>query len=229
MRLRSPLILFALATASACITVNVNFPESAVKQAADDFVRDLYKDSATASAETGVDSARVPTSDEQSDEAEKPAKKKKGAKPAPNPSTAKPSTADQTFFDLLRAFDPIPAARAEELNMSSPKAKTIKGRMSARLGDILKWKAKGAVGETHDGNLAPRDTGALGKDEKKQLEALIEKENSDRAELYDEIQSVNAITDRKQTRIRRLFGNAFRSNSPAGTWVESESGAWSRK
>lgn len=211
---------FALAVASACaacITVNVNFPESAVKQAADDFVRDLYKDSATASAgEAASDSARVPTSNE----SEKPAKKKKNAKPAPNPST---------FFDLLRALDPLPAALAEELNMSSSKAKSIKGRMSARLGEILKWKAKGALGETYDGNLAPRDTGALSRDEKKQVDALVEKENSDRAELYDEIQSVNSISDRKQTRIRKLFGNAFRSNSPAGTWVEAESGTWTRK
>jgi uncharacterized protein YdbL (DUF1318 family) len=31
------------AAATACVTVNVNFPESAVQQATDDYVRDLYK------------------------------------------------------------------------------------------------------------------------------------------------------------------------------------------
>lgn len=37
------LTAFSLATAAACVTVNVNFPESAVQEATDDYVRDLYK------------------------------------------------------------------------------------------------------------------------------------------------------------------------------------------
>lgn len=36
------LVAFALAT--SCVTVNVNFPETAVQRASDDFVHDLYKE-----------------------------------------------------------------------------------------------------------------------------------------------------------------------------------------
>ena len=40
--LKKGLMLLGVAAAFGCITVNVNFPESAVQRAADDFVKDIY-------------------------------------------------------------------------------------------------------------------------------------------------------------------------------------------
>ena len=198
----------AFVALSACITVNVNFPESAVQRAADDFVRDLYKDSSAQSSD-----AEEPTS---------PVKTKKKKAPASN---AKPSVSSS----ILKFFDFLPTAHAQELNMSSPKSKEIRARMGSRVGEIVKFKQKGALGENFEGELTLKDASGLSADEKKIAEKLVKEENKDRNDLYEEIQSVNSISDRKQTRIRKFFGNAFRMNSPAGTWIEAEEGKWKKK
>lgn len=63
-------ILIAFAFILSCVTVNVNFPESAVERAADDFVKDLY---AKAGKKTETEA--------------KPAVKKPTKKKAPEPTT----------------------------------------------------------------------------------------------------------------------------------------------
>ena len=40
---KSTLLLLTISFLSSCVTVNVNFPESAVQKASDDYVRDLYR------------------------------------------------------------------------------------------------------------------------------------------------------------------------------------------
>ncbi len=42
-RIRAAVSLIAVSLAFACVTVNVNFPESAVQKATDDYVRELYR------------------------------------------------------------------------------------------------------------------------------------------------------------------------------------------
>ena len=44
-----------LTTLGACVTVNVNFPESAVQKATDDYVRDLYRTKSDDAPTTGTD------------------------------------------------------------------------------------------------------------------------------------------------------------------------------
>ena len=200
--LKNKFIILFLIFLIGCITVNVNFPESAVQRAADDFVRDLYKD---ASATT-----TVPTPTEEPKE--KPSKT----------TSKKTKTTEFNIYFMNQAF-------AQELNMSSAKAREIKTKLASRVSEIVKWKQTGAIGENQEGELTLKDSASLSKDSKKHVEQLIEDENKDRTELYEEIQTTNSITDRKQTKIRKFFGNAFRQNSPAGTWIQSDSGNWSKK
>lgn len=182
--------LCAILALGACITVNVNFPESAVQRAADDFVRDLYKDDTKAA-------------------------------PAPPSKGTKPKT---SLYDAL-----VPSAWAQEINTSTPDAIKIKKRMSERVGKISQWKSKGVLGETVDGMLVVKDPKSLVAGDRKEVEALVKAENGDREDLYEEIQEANSITDRKQAKIRKFFSAAFREHSPPGTWVEAESGDWSKK
>ncbi len=214
---------------AACITVNVNFPESAVQRAADNFVQDLYKDT---TASTIGDAAQKPTDAPAEKETAKETKKK-NKKPTTDSKTSAPTT-DSTKHTSLFHFELITSvsaeeAHAQELNMSSKKAQEIKAKMAARVPTIVDQKRKSLIGETFDGNLVVKDDSKLSKDEKKSLKELVEQENKDRNDLYEEIQSTNSISDRKQTRIRRFFGSAFKSNSPSGTWIETEEGKWNKK
>lgn len=204
------LVLTTLVLGS-CITVNVNFPESAVQRAADDFVRDLYRGTtAVAEADTKVDAkgdaAAVKSSVKKSS-------KKKSEHPAPS-DVAKPGEPHGWIIDFG-----IASAHAQELNMHSPKAESIKARMKGRVGEIAKWKSKGAICETSDAMLVFKSPDKAG-GEAASVSKLVQSENADRDELYQEIQEVNKIQDRKQTKIRKFFAAAFRENSPAGTCFE---------
>ncbi len=121
------------------------------------------------------------------------------------------------FLDFFNS-----TAFAQSINMTTPKAKEIKARMGTRVAEIMKWKTKGAIGEGFDGNLVIKDNAD-------QVKAIVDAENKDREQLYEEVQSANALSDHNQDRIRKFFGSAFRSNSPAGSWIENESGKWTKR
>lgn len=203
-RLRK-LALFGLVTIVAgCITVNVNFPESAVQRAADDFVRDLYKGT--------VAENTTPTADHDAAAVKQSVKKttkKKSEKAAP---TKDEPTTWQLEFGVRSAF-------AQEINTSTPKAQTIKDRMKSRVGAIAKYKQMGAICETSDAMLVLKANKAGA--EAGNAAKLVKDENADRDELYVEIQESNKITDRRQTKIRKFFSAAFKENSPAGTCFEN--------
>ncbi len=204
--------LFICVAIAGCVTVNVNFPESAVQRAADSFVKDLYQPAPAApQVDAAVGSAQVKNS------VKKVSKKKSTNAPA-NPVPSAPVKAGTEPSTWLISFG-LAEAYAQEINTSSPKAATIKARMKDRVAEISLWKAKGAVCETADGMLVfkhPEKAGAAAG----AVTKLVKAENDDRDALYAEIQDTNKITDRKQTRIRSIFSAAFKENSPAGTCFE---------
>jgi uncharacterized protein YdbL (DUF1318 family) len=146
--------------------------------------------------------------------------------PKPQPSgAAKPHTGALPLKDLL-----IPQAyAADEVTISSPAAQAIKARMAGRVGELSSFKGRGVIGETNDGNVVVKDAAGLALKDRATVEKLISAENQDRSALYDEMQKANHLNDRNQTKIRATFSKAFQEHSPAGTWIQGESGGWSKK
>ena len=142
-------------------------------------------------------------------------------KGAPSP-TPQPSSGLMSIF-INEAY------AADEINIHSPGAEAIKARMAPRVAELSSYKARGVIGEASNGTIVLKDAAGLALKDRAAVERLIQAENKDRADLYDEVQKVNNLNDRNQTRIRGHFSKAFKEHSPAGTWVEGESGGWSRK
>lgn len=191
---------------AACVTVNVNFPESAVQQAANDFVSDLYKGEKTvANADaktTDSDAAALKGSMKKTSKKKVP-QKVPASVPASAPAESKPTSFQITLFD---------SAYAIELNTGTPKALELKRKMAARVGDLQTWKQKGVVCETADGMVKLAAPGKAGADAGK-VSALVKAENNDRDELYSEIKSANRMSS--DAPVRKSFAGAFRENSPA--------------
>ncbi len=137
----------------------------------------------------------------------------------------KPSPGASLMEHLLLPY----AHAADEITTNTPTAQAIKARMAARVGDLSAFKTKGVIGETNDGNVIVKDAAGLALKDRAAVEKLITAENQDRATLYDEVQRTNQLNDRGQTKIRHTFSKAFQEHSPAGTWVQGESGGWNRK
>ncbi|MFI5340889.1 MAG: YdbL family protein [Candidatus Methylomirabilales bacterium] len=120
-------------------------------------------------------------------------------------------------------------AAAVDVNVSTPAIRGLKASMANRFPLLQPLYNKGALGETNNGLVAIRDTGALSLKEKADLNRLVEQENADRQALYTEIIRANNLDMGKMGDLQRLFANSWRDRSSAGWWIQLDNGQWSKK
>jgi uncharacterized protein len=194
---------------AACVTVNVNFPESAVQQATDSYVRDLYE-----------------------------AKERGKPSPTPEPSTSSDTRSGQgvsiRVVDLCLntlAFEKTAQADAANGRLDTIDAKTeeIKQRLKSRVDQVITQKKAGVLGESDDGLLVLKNPEKLSPLLKKKVEKLIEDDNQDRKDLYTEIMKINGMASERRDALIKSFARSFQSASPAGTWIQSDTGVWTQK
>lgn len=218
---KTPLTLLAVCLSlTACVTVNVNFPEGAVQKATDDYVKELYRSKKSATNNTS-------SSDNDT-------------------SSATQSVFSNT---LALAFSSlIPSAQAagenEIFKISTPDIRAIQAEQGAIVDRVLPYKSAGILGENNKGLLELRETKPLllkktqneitaklkGKAKgDASPQAVMQQENSIRERLYQTTLSANGLEKGYEDRIRASFSRSFQAESPSGTWVQSPEGNWSRK
>jgi uncharacterized protein YdbL (DUF1318 family) len=185
------------AAQSACVTINVNFPEGAAQKASDDFVKELYR-----------------------------ARERNGGSGEPS---ATPSAPAPSAFRGGHGFWIAQAHAADSFNIQSPKTTALREKMSKRLNELLTYKRNGSVGEDNLGLLVIRDKEQIKPLLLKKIQSLVAAENSDRVELYAEVARLNGLKPNTMQDLGRTFSHSFQGESPSGTWVQSDSGTWSRK
>lgn len=201
----SNLFVVSIIGLSSCMTlnVNVNFPESAVQQATDSYVQDLYKQK----------------------EKGKPAKQES----VPESEPSKTPQTKSSVFELQVVSSVWAADNSPQMHMDSPKAKKITERLAKNVNEILIHKKSGVLGETNDGKVLVKAPDKLKKMLQMKVEKLVEEENAARAELYDEILSANQFAQSHLINIKKSFAHSFQVKSPAGTWIQDEEGNWTQK
>ncbi len=198
---------FLALAASACVTVNVNLPESAVQKATDDYVHDLYRSRDKPAAKSPVPSASA------------------APMPAASPTTRTSRAVDFSLFNSAWAD-----STDGTLRVTSAKTEEIRTRLRSRLDDVLNDKRQGILGEGADGLLVVKDPSKVpSKLLLKKVEKLVAEDNQDRNELYEEIQKSNGLDSSRLPGIRKSFARSFATESPAGTWVQDVDGKWSQK
>lgn len=208
------LLLAIVAGVFACVTVNVNFPESAVQEATDNYVRDLY-------------------------EAKERGKPAPAHSASPGQPEAQAGSGQQSSIGLNWAqslaenMGLIATAHADAVNgrleTVNPKTEEIKQRLRGRVSEIITQKHSGVLGEGNDGLLVIKNPQKLSPLLKKKIEKLVEDENSDRNDLYAEIMKINQMPSGRHDALTRSFARSFQAASPLGTWIQDESGAWTQK
>jgi uncharacterized protein YdbL (DUF1318 family) len=127
------------------------------------------------------------------------------------------------------AFGPAPAAAAVDVNVSTPAIRALRASMAGRFAQLKPLYDKGAIGETNNGLVAIRDTGALGLRERADATRLVDQENADRRSLYAEIIRANNIDPGTLGEVQRLFANSWRDKSLPGWWIQRDDGQWVKK
>ena len=211
---------------AACVTVNVNFPESTVQKATDDYVKELYK-----AKEKGRSGGAGSDTTPQSSKKTPPKPQPETGPGAADGDVGKPQPGGPTsWLKLLPSFDLAPLAMAAEadftFNVNTPKATEIQQKLAAKLSEVDSQKAAGNIGEGSDGLLVVRAKQAL---LAKKLELLVKEQNGHREELYEEIQTANKMSKSRLPDVKKSFARSFQKHSPAGTWIQDSGGGWSQK
>jgi len=205
--MRGRLAFVALATVAviACITINVYFPEQAVKD-----LSQKIEDQVEKQAAGGTPSAEpTPT-----------------ATPTPAP-TGDPLAA-LLSFGVSTAWAGQEQVAAPEI--SNPAIRTIIASRAARLEALNAWKARGVIGESNRALVEIRSLDAVpGLKERADLQRLVRDENADREQLFREIAAAKNVDLSQLPRIRETYASTLREKAHPGDWIQQPDGAWVQK
>jgi uncharacterized protein YdbL (DUF1318 family) len=184
----------------SCVTVNIYFPAAAIQKAADQIVEDVRK-----APEQKPQEAPEQTPEQKQD---------KGSR---------------LLQRWLIGLGPTAAYAAVDVNVSTPAIRAVRASMTGRFPQLQPFYGKGAVGETSNGYLALRETGALSLKERADLTRLVEQENADRRTLYTEIIRANNLAANSLPEVEKLFANSWRDKSSPSWWIQQDGGQWVKK
>ncbi|MBL7713843.1 MAG: DUF1318 domain-containing protein [Bdellovibrionales bacterium] len=193
---------------SACLTLNINLPESAVQRAADDYVRDIYK-------------------------AKERSKQKDGDKPNEEEAAKKPTSwfRPVELLGIPKVYADEAPAKPCEMVTNGTKAKQLASEMGSSLGDLEPLEADGTLGENKEGLLVIKTPSQVKPLMKAKIEKMVAKVNALRKDFYEEVVEETSKGSCKvsMASVQKSFAKSFQDHSPKGVWVEDESGEWTQK
>lgn len=194
-------VTFVVALATACVTINVYFPEAQAEEAADKFIGGVWGDESVQATE---------------DEPQPP---------LDNPQSA---LARSPGLWLLEAI--VPAAHAQaDISISTPAIESIQSRMKQRFDNSLRgYFESGAIGLTNNALVKVRDLSAVPLSERSKLNQLVAEENADRKAVYREIAVANGHPE-WEDRIRDTFARKWVEEARSGWWYQNDGGEWVQK
>lgn len=127
----------------------------------------------------------------------------------------------------------IPAANAAEsqpdLDIHTPAIDAVMSQMRSRYHATLKALLdSGAIGFTHNGDVAIHDAAKIPLPGRAQANQAIAAENADRAELYKQIAVANGHPE-WASRMRESFAKRWIAMAHSGWYYQDASGNWQRK
>jgi uncharacterized protein YdbL (DUF1318 family) len=112
-----------------------------------------------------------------------------------------------------------------ELKTRTPEVMAVIESRRARFSELNAAETMGCIGENNQGLVEPRPgPGCPGN-----VGALVSAENRDRMVLYRTLVEQNSMPPGDIARVQAAFGKINREKAVPGTWVQQETGEWTRK
>jgi uncharacterized protein YdbL (DUF1318 family) len=194
----------------ACITVNVYFPEAAVKELSQQIEDEVRRGAA-------AEPSPVPTPE---------------ATPTPVAEPGGSTTASLLSFVVSLGATTAYAAENEVAapEISNPAIRKIIDSRAARLDAVNAAKTKGVIGENNQALLEVRNLDAVqALKERADLQKLVKAENADREQLFKEIAAAKNVDLAQLPQIRATYAETLRENARPGDWMQLPDGAWVQK
>lgn len=198
------------AVLAACITINVYFPEAAVKELAQQIEDEVQRTAGSASSPTPA------------------------PEPTPTPVAEPAAGAPESLLSWVLSLGATTAYAAQDEvaapEITNPAIRKIIDSRAARLRAVTDLKAKGVVGESNEALLVVRNLDAIqGLKERAEAQKLIKDENADRDQLFKEIAAAKNVELSQLPQIRTTYAEALRENAHPGDWIQLPDGTWAQK
>lgn len=207
-------VLTALAVA-ACVTINVYFPEAAVKD-----LSERIEDAVAREAEEGTAESAEPEGE--------------GAAGSGLVSRLR-SGFEIAVGTALHVLGPAPAyaqpppSSVAEPEISNPAIRRIIQSRAARVNDLNRYKSSGALGENNKALVQVRDLNALPLQERAAVQKLVRDENADRDRMFKEIAAATGADLSQLPRIQETYAGTLREKARRGDWIQLPDGRWEQK
>lgn len=201
-------LVLGLASLLACVTINVYFPEAAV--------RDLAVQIEDAVQERAQEEADGP-----------PEGSKEG-------SSAFLRRAPGRALGLLASLVGGAPARAQASDVaapavSNPAIRRIIESRGKRAPALRKAKNQGVIGEGKDALVVIRRLDALALKDRAALQKLVKAENADRDTMFKEIAAATGTDLSQLPQIQKTYAETLRRKAKVGDWIQMPDGAWRQK
>ena len=131
----------------------------------------------------------------------------RGKNPAPKGDQSKNGG---TFLPKIRIVLSLSNAWAQDATtVSNPTIRALKEKMKARFQALKPYYQKGALKEGNNGYLSVSNAGGLNLKEKRDINGLVDAENSDRKTLYSEVAKALKIDPSQTGRIAGIFAKEW--------------------
>jgi uncharacterized protein YdbL (DUF1318 family) len=119
----------------------------------------------------------------------------------------------------------VAEAQVPEIKTYTPEVLAIVESRRARYPQLTAAMASGCLGENNQGLVEPRQGPGCSPN----VGALAAAENADRMRLYRTLVEQNKMPPGDIVRVQAAFAKTNRAAAPPGTWVQDDTGQWSRK
>lgn len=231
LRLHPGTIGAALAlTLVACVTINVYFPEAAVKDLSERIeeavAREAAKDGDTPTDGAATDGAATDgatTDGAATDGAASPSSVGGAALLAQRAYRAFAKTA------LRLTAEPVMADQVAAPEVTNPAIRRIIASRAARLPALNRFKSQGALGENNRALVEVRDLSVLELQQRAQAQRVARAENDDRNRMFREIAAATGADLSTLPQIQQTYARTLRENARRGDWIQMPDGQWRQK
>ncbi len=130
------------------------------------------------------------------------------------PEKEKTPTGDQSSFlkKVVLAFSGSKAWAQEVTTVSNPTIRALKEKLKANYAQMKPYYDKGMVKEGNNGYVSTGNTGGLGLKEKRDLNGLVDAENSYRKQLYAEVAKALNIDSSQISKVAQIFAKEWQKS-----------------
>ena len=214
------------ACALACITINVYFPEAAVRDLSEKIENAVAEEAAK--AVTSEETAGAESSSESASLIEGSVKENLKATVTPSAllrQTVLSWALDWTAPDAMAQSGSGVAAP----EITNPAIRKIVESRGQRLPQIQPFKDSGVLGENNNALLEIRGLDSLALQDRAQVQKLVKAENADRERMFKEIAAATGTDLSQLPQIQSTYAATLRENAGKGEWIQLPDGTWKQK